>query len=289
MTRQNIREARRTESDGAEPLHNVTRTVARPAIAGLGPVPRGASRSVSRALGILVYISRSAGSLSFVDLQKTLRLPKASLHKLLFTLESLGFLIRDSASGRYTIGWAALELSANTGTSGGIVGVISPVLRKLVDKYNETGHIGVLDGTEELIVERIDPPDQVLRLAIGRRHPAYCTSGGLASLAARDEVALAGLPEKLRPLTPNSLKSRKALVSRLKQVRADGYALDLEEAYVGVRCIGVAIDVPGWPVAAISLSLPLQRASISKLQEYAKPMKEAAAEIAAKLAVTPRS
>jgi len=252
-------------------------------------VAGGASRSVARALGILLDVSRSEKPQSFVDLQKKLKLPKASLHKLLLTLEVSGFLRRDETSGRYTMGWAAYELGAGAHRPGDILSFISPVMHKLVNKYNETGHIGVLDGVDEIIVERVDPPQQVVRLAIGRRHPAYVSSGGLASLATRGEAAIAQFPEKLKPFTPNTVKTRKALVARLNEIKETGYALDLEEAYAGVRCVGVAIDVPGWPVASMSLSLPLQRASLERLRELAVPLTQAAKELASVLSVAARS
>jgi DNA-binding IclR family transcriptional regulator len=261
-------------------------------------LPSGANRSVARAFRILTYISRSGSAQSFADLQRTLRFPKASLHKLLLTLEALGYLQRDFASGRYSMGWAAFDLSAGTNPAGGLLEVISPVMRRLevispvmrrpVDRYNETGHIGVLDGTEEIIVERIDPPQQVLRLAIARRHPAYATSGGLAALAARADATLDDFPTKLAPLTENTVKTRKALAARLEQIRRDGYAFDMEEAYLGVRCVGVAISVKGWPIAALSLSIPLQRATVTTLQKLTEPLMKAATEIEGKLAVTPR-
>jgi DNA-binding IclR family transcriptional regulator len=252
-------------------------------------IPEGSNRSVARALGILVDIAQSERPQSFAEFHKRLKLPKATLHKLLFTLESLGFVFRSADSNRYSLGLAALELSAGgPSRHGDIRGVIYPFLKTLVDQYNEIGHIGVLDGTEEVLLERIDPPDQVVRIAIGRRHPAYGSSGGLASLAARGEAALAELPEQLKPMTKNTVKTRKQLVKRLEEIRTRGYAIEMEEVYTGVRCVGVAIDVPGWPVASISFSLPVQRGSVGRLEELSAPLVEAAKKIERILAVTPR-
>lgn len=248
----------------------------------------GVNRSVARALQILLDVAHSPRPQSFVEFQTRLKLPKATLHKLLYTLETLGFLLREKETGRYSIGLKALELSASaTARPSDIHSVISPVLRRLVEEHDETGHIGVLDGTEEILLERIDPPCQVVRLAIGRRHPVYGSSGGQAELAARGEAALSELPEKLKPLTKNTIKTRKELLQRLQEIRAKGYALDMEECYPGVRCVGVAIDVPGWPVASISFTLPRQRATVERLRELAKPLLAAKQEIEAILALMP--
>jgi IclR family transcriptional regulator, acetate operon repressor len=243
----------------------------------------GINRSVARALNLLLDIARSSKAQSFVDLQKRHKLPKATLHKLLATLETLDFLRRDEETGKYSIGLTAMEVSA-TGAARpeDLSNLLAPVLQKLVDEWNETCHLGILNGGEELILKRLDPPEQVVRLAtpVGRRHPAYASAGGLASLAARfDESVFAGLPEELPQLTKNTIKTREELLARLDDVRDRGYALDLEEAYIGVRCVGVAAVVPGWPVVHISFSLPLQRASLERLRALAKPLLAAAKEI----------
>lgn len=250
--------------------------------------PEGLNCSAARVLGILADIARHENPQSFTDFQKRLKLPKATLHKLLLTLEALDFVTRSDETGRYSLGLAALELSAGKGARPvDIRSVVHPFLKKLVDRYNETGHFAVMEGTDELILERIDTPNQVVRLAmIGRRHPAYGSAGGLACLAARGDAALAELPEQLKQMTKNTVATRKQLIKRLEDIRRKGYAIEMEEAYPGVRCVGVAIDVPSWPIASISFSLPLQRASRERLEELAAPLMATAKEIERLLAVT---
>jgi DNA-binding IclR family transcriptional regulator len=251
------------------------------------------NRSVVRALNIMLDIARGAKPQSFVELRKRHALPKATLHKLLLTLEALNFLRRDEETGKYSIGLAAMEIFARGAASPeDLRSILAPVVEKLVQDWNETCHLGILVGSEEVILKRWDPPEQVVRLAtlIGRRHPAYASAGGLAAMAASfDESMLADMPETLPQLTKNTIKSRKELKSRLEEIKKKGYALDLEEAYLGVRCVGVAASVPDWPVVHLSFSLPLQRATIERLRELAKPLMAAAKEIENILAVTPRA
>jgi len=242
----------------------------------------GISRSVARALNILLETARAEKPLSFVELQKRLKVPKATLHKLLYTLEATNFLNRDEDSAKYSIGLAALEVNAGrSARPGDLRSILDPILHRLVDEWNETCHLCVLDAGEEIILDRLDPAHQVVRLAtqVGRRHPAYAGAGGLAGLALfPDRIALEGLPARLPTLTKNTIKTRDELRVRLKEVREKGYALDLEEAHLGVRCVGVAVAVPGWPVVAIAFSLPLQRASIERLRALARPLMAAAKE-----------
>jgi IclR family acetate operon transcriptional repressor len=252
----------------------------------------GGNHSVARALTILIEVARSPTSLSFVDLQKRLSFPKATLHKLLLTLEKTKFLRRNSETAKYSIGISAMELTAASRVRpGDLRSVLDSILHNLVDEWNETCHLSVLDGGDEIVLDSLNSLHQVVRLAtvIGGRQPAYVGAGGLGALALlpNDEV-LARLPAKLRPFTKNTIRTRTQLLARLNEIREKGYALHLEEAHMGVRCVGVAVAVPGWPIFALCFSLPLQRASMERLRELAKPLMAAAKEAESILRLTPR-
>jgi DNA-binding IclR family transcriptional regulator len=243
----------------------------------------GINRSVERALRILKETARTPTALSFAEFQKRLKLPKATLHKLLWTLESLQFLNRDE-HGKYTIGLAALEVGMGGAPSDDIRSVVGPILQKLVRSGNETCYLGLLDAGEIAYLDRVDPPEQMVRLGtvVGRRLPAYATAGGNAALSTLyDESILTLFPEELPTiLTPNTVRTREALQARLAVVREKGYALDLEESFLGVRWVGVAARAVGsWPIITLSFAIPVQRAPMERLHELATPLKEAAREI----------
>jgi DNA-binding IclR family transcriptional regulator len=253
----------------------------------------GVNRSVARALRLLLDVAGNSKALSFAEFQVRHKLPKATLHKLLATLETMNFLRRDEETGKYSIGVAALEFSAGYAASpDDLPNILAPIMQKLVDDWKETIHLGVVYGGEEVMLQRLDPTDQIVRVGgmIARRHPAYATAGGLASMAVSpDKSFLDDLPERLPQRTKNTIKTRAELLARLEEIREKGYALDLEEAYLGVRCVGVAVVVPRWPVVHISFTLPLQRASIDRLRALAKPLMAATKDIEKILTVTPRA
>ncbi|MDR7031158.1 IclR family acetate operon transcriptional repressor [Rhizobium rosettiformans] len=241
----------------------------------------------------MLDIAHRASPQSFVDLQRQHKVPKATLHNLLLTLEALNFLRRDVETGKYSIGFAALEVAAAAAAGpADLPALLGPILQRLVEENNETCHLGILHRGEEVILKRLDPLEQVVRLAstVGRRHPAHASSGGIASMALTfREEDLAALPDILPQLTENTIKTRDHLRQRLQEVREKGYALDLEEAYIGVRCVAVAVSVPNWPVVHVSFSLPLQRAPVERLRALARPLAGAAREIERILSVTPRA
>jgi DNA-binding IclR family transcriptional regulator len=118
------------------------------------------------------------------------------------------------------------------------------------------------------------------------RRPLYSTALGKAMLAFAPEEEKPHLLSSLnfQALTPYTLTSLLQLRSELENVRREGYALDNEENVLGARCIGAPVlNARSEALAAISLSAPITRISTEKIGMFALAVKDAAAEIAARL------
>ncbi len=62
------------------------------------------------------------------------------------------------------------------------------------------------------------------------------------------------------PVTPKTITDLQEFQAELERVRKEGYAVDEEENELGGRCLAAAVlDVSGRPVAALSISVPIQR------------------------------
>jgi DNA-binding IclR family transcriptional regulator len=258
-----------------------------------GTNTEGLNRSVVRALNLLRDIATSELPPSFSELQKRNNLPKGTLHKLLHTLQHQEFIKRERQTGRYCIGFSVLEVAAASAANIDDLGrILAPVLEPLVERCQETCHLGVLSGFNEHIVCRFDHAAQIVRIApqVQRRHQAHSTSGGLAALALMsDEEIRDLLPDRLETRTPNTITTQEALFKRVAKIREDGFSLDMEEAYLGVRCVAFAIKVPSWQTVTVSFTLPLQRAPLERLISLVEPLRESASEIELILRVTPLS
>jgi len=66
--------------------------------------------------------------------------------------------------------------------------------------------------------------------------------------------------ERMSCTSPQSETSVGALERELERIRRNGYAVDNEEAGLGVRCIGAGVrDDTGGLVAGLSVSAPAER------------------------------
>jgi DNA-binding IclR family transcriptional regulator len=84
----------------------------------------------------------------------------------------------------------------------------------------------------------------------------------------------------LKQYTTHTYNTQASLLKAVHDASAQGYALDNEEAEIGVGCIGALIrDANGDVVAGLSVSAPIER----RKNEWAVVMIEAAAKISERL------
>jgi DNA-binding IclR family transcriptional regulator len=217
-------------------------------------------KSADRALDVLEELAR-AGHLGRAELGRRLKIPKSSLHGILRTLELRGWVELDPGRSIYHLGVHSLIVGASFVDEDLVVARTSPILDALAAATGETVHLGRLQAAEIVYMakrESVHP----LRMfsAVGRRLPAYATALGKALLAQRsDDEVREILPATLSPLTPRTVRDRAELIDRLAEVRHAGYAIDNEEATVGLRCFAVALPSSAPSVNAISISVPVAR------------------------------
>jgi IclR family transcriptional regulator, acetate operon repressor len=218
----------------------------------------GRVQSVERAFGLLELIADAGGEVALSDLAVSAHLPLPTIHRLLGTLVSHGY-VRQSATRRYGLGPRLIRLGDVAGMQLGDVAL--PDLRVLVERLGETANLAVLDFDRALYVAQAPSKHSMRTITeVGRRARLHDTGVGKAILAqlADDEVrrimARAGMPTP----TDRSIGDVETLIADLQRIRDRGYAIDDGEQEVGVRCFAVAVvDAP--VPTAISVSGPMAR------------------------------
>jgi len=136
------------------------------------------------------------------------------------------------------------------------------------------------DG-EIVYIERTSSGRAMMRVVniVGARAPLHITAVGKLFLLEEGPEGLRAYAERTRlpAYTRNTLTSVAALEKELERVRKQGYAVDNEEAELGVRCIGAAVhDDTGALVAGLSVSAPAERMKTA----WAGLVRDTAAKIA---------
>lgn len=221
------------------------------------------------------------------DLTKACDLPKTTVHRMLLTLESLGYVDRNIRNQRYSASMKFLELGGKVLMHQNIVDVAYPFMAELAEETRETVSLSILDGREMMVVSKIDSKYPLKQdTPLGSHFPFYCSGTGKAVLAFLDnEKRLSILAdESFDQPTPNAAKSRDMLEADLEKVVARGYAVDDEEYALGIRCVGIPIlNFDGKVVAGLSLSAPNTRLTKEAIPQTAQRVMETGRRISSKL------
>lgn len=246
------------------------------------PVP-----AIERALMLLEFLAQSKSGFSTSEISRRLGLPKSSTYLIVETLENRGFLQKNRQNGRYYLGLKLIALSRHAIENLDLREEAKPFLRSLMQETQLVVHMAVLDGTEAMLIDKIEAPGTGRQTSfVGRRLDVHSTGVGKALVAYLSEEEL-GLIAKVKGFpkrNENTITSLGALKRELARVRTLGYSLDNEEDEIGSRCIGAPVfDSNSAVVAAISVAGLLSQIPDERIQDLANSVKRAAAQISAHL------
>jgi IclR family acetate operon transcriptional repressor len=174
-----------------------------------------------------------------------------------------GWLERDDQSRTYTLGVRLIEIGQAARMAHPLRGIVLPYMRQLVARFDETINLAVHQSHEVVIIEALESGRSIRRGAtIGDHDGRFDSSLGKSILAHLPEQQvldlLAAHPQRRQ--TPKTLVDRDEILADLARVRERGYAIDDEEAEIGLKCVGVPIrDHYGRYSHALSISGPTAR------------------------------
>src|SRR6266404_3463403 len=167
------------------------------------------------------FRSRSDG-LTLADISNFTAINKSTAHRLLFHLETEGFLQRENVL--YQIGQSLFQLGILAPQPQTLLKAAQPFMADLAREIGETINLAILDGVEILILHSLESPHEFRMAAkVGSRRPFYVTALGkaIAAFLAQDkqESLLQNLPTPFELPTPNSIQDFVRLREELSDVR----------------------------------------------------------------------
>lgn len=241
-------------------------------------------QAAERIFRILEYIAEN-GSTGVVEIGAALDIHKSTVHRMLLSLISMGYVIQDEKTGKYELTFKLVRLSSQFLSKIDMYTITHPYIEKLANECQETVHMVRRTGFEVVYIDKFEPigiRESSIRMAshIGLLRPMYCSGVGKAILAELPieevrEIWTQCIPAKKTQYTITSLEQ---LEEELSIVRECGYALDNEENEIGVRCIAAAVkDYQNNVNYAFSISAPVSRLTderVLQLSEHVLKMKE---------------
>ncbi len=249
-------------------------------------------QSLAKGFRILEAFTAREPELTMADVARRCGMDNATAFRFLNTLVDIGYVQRVPDSRLFRLSFKVLDLGFNAIARSDLRTRARPILRQLVGEVNEAASVGVLEGAEVIYAERIQAGLTRLGvdIRIGSRVPAYSTAVGHAILAwlPRD-IQMQVLQARPRErLTETTITELPAILARLDEVRACGYALSNQETVSGLFVIAAPVlDPDGVPLAALSVAAPALHTTLAAFEaSTAAPLVAAAADLSKALQTT---
>ena len=227
------------------------------------------TQSFSRSIRLLQHICDRVTPPAFQDLLAECTFTRPTLYRLLHGLEAEG-LIRQTGDRRYKPGARLINLARTALATSDIRELAREALVRVRDITGETVHLAVPSGEGLVYIDKIESLETVrMNSTIGTFVPLHSSGVGKAYLSALPEEELDNYLENavLSPITPFTTTDPGALRAQIDQCRARGFVFDSQENETGIACFGAPIlDEDGYPIAAVSVSVPLFRLSEDDLR-----------------------
>jgi IclR family pca regulon transcriptional regulator len=243
--------------------------------------------SVVKAFAVLQAFGAESPELTITEVATSAGLDRGTSFRLIHTLVELGYLTQVPGTKRFRLTLKCLELGFLALSSQDLRAHAAPLLHERVPAIADAGSLGMLDGPDVVYLERVHSglSRHDMDRRPGRRTRAYGAALGHAMLAFLPEGEQAAVLESADrvKLSERTLTDLDALLARLRQVRARGFAVsDGENAY-GLRTVAAPVlGADGRPVAGVSFTIDAGRQPMDDFVALAAPHAVAVADALAR-------
>jgi IclR family acetate operon transcriptional repressor len=258
---------------------------------GRTPLKPGAAtaqvQSLTRGLSILEALARAEGGITLTDVAQRVTLPPSTTHRLLSTLERMGYVYQAGDLGLWYVGLQAFTVGAGFLANRDFVAQSHSYLRRLMEQAGETANLAILDGTEAVFIAQVQCREMMrILVKLGSCVPLHASGVGKAIFAALPDeqvdaiFKVKGLPR----ITEHTITSPETMWAALKVIRQRGYSFDDEEHAPGTRCVAATVyDEHAEPLGAISIAGPATRLPDERIRQLGPLVAHTAEELTHRL------
>lgn len=202
---------------------------------------------LARYARILDALAAAPEGMTLTELIAATGLPRGTLHRLLGSLNEVGYVIRRDSRKVYGLGPRLLRLLHLGAPATSVSAVARPLLHGLAERFGETAYLARLAGThvESAAMVLPDTGGQTV-VQPGRVMPVHASSSGKAIFAFQDEALLETvLAEPRQRFTASTLTDAAAVRADLARVRQQGYAICIGELDPGVASYACPVRMEG--------------------------------------------
>jgi IclR family acetate operon transcriptional repressor len=226
------------------------------------------------------------GPIGVSELADVLGLDRSIVHRLLTTLQAMGYATQDD-NRKYMAGKQIRLVGAQAIARLDLRSIARPYMQALIEQDEGASHLAKLMDGRVIYIERVQHPAlTITTTGVGGEAPAHCTVAGkvLWAYAPYTQLsdALAGM--RFQPFTPHTITEKDTFQRHLAEVREHGFATEMEEHRLGLIGIGAPVfDHTGSVIAAMCTGILASRTTEDTLTTTRQMVTQAARSISEEL------
>lgn len=237
-----------------------------------------------KASKILDYLATAEQGDILKNIAEEVKMTPSTTLKILDTLLLIGYVSRNETSKTYTLGPALAKYSNKFFEQSLLKDTASNILEDLQTKVDETIHLGVLNGSELVYLDKLEPKKQSIFMSskVGMSRPLYSTGMGKVFLSnyTEDDLSRYFSEVRLESYTEKTITNKFVLKKELEIIKETEVAYDDEEMEKDCFCIAMPINNhKGEIEGAFSVSMPKFRGTDENIDYVIDEMKKAKEEI----------
>lgn len=230
-------------------------------------------QSVRSAIQILKLFSEEKTEWCLSEIAKIKDWSPSTTKRLLDMLVKYGYL-KKSVKKIYTLDHSILRLAGVVKVTMDIYREAQPFIDQLATKYNQAVHLGILEDTHVIYLEKVDSVQNIpLSSSLGKVSPAYCTGCGKILVAFKNKKEQDAILQKIEAqgmnqFCNNTVTDINILKEQLDIIRKDKISVCIEEYSRGITSAAVPIfDYTKKVIASISITGPSETFHNRMLEE----------------------
>jgi len=240
-------------------------------------------QSIERAMQIvdILQSSEAKPQWSISDISERADLPLSTTHRILSALMKFGLVAQNPETKLYKVGPKWMEVGLRLLENNDLRTIARPVMERLARELKESIYLSIPEGTDAIIIERIDSPLKVRVIDnLGERIPLHIGAANKTMLANMDPSEAEAILAKLLP----EKRHREAFLAQLPAIKRSRYSVSYGEKTEGTASVASPIVGFGNKVlGALSVGVLSYSITEERLQELAEKTIEGAKDISTKV------
>jgi|LGVF01.2.fsa_nt_gb IclR family KDG regulon transcriptional repressor len=236
---------------------------------------------IDRAGEILEYLYGTDASVGVSKLSTELDMPKATVFRILTTLEKWHIVDKEYHTDKYKLGMVLVKYGAKVSSNLSLVEIATPIIDELVSSINEGVYLNIEHQSYSLnVYKKLSSKSNMMNNLIPLS-PLNCSASGKIFLTkkSKEDLAIYFESQYVDKRTINSLLDLSSFEKEAELFKSTGYMYDDEEYEYGLYCISMPLSYHDEIIATISVTGPKTRLEIKGIEMIEEELKSAVVAI----------